>query len=204
MSKEYDLEAIYSVAKDVCPDLVEFYEDQLQAIETAGAVRESAFTDEFLDTWNGMYLLLRDATYETVINLRGFGPALVAVCEAIEEQEDITVTEMAETENELESSNFGTLFDQTSETMADNAAPDGYVDAETRYDERADELQVTANATEYDDLTYSDGDEFRGVEPSDPAYETEQTGEVRQEEYDSDDIRDEQGRQHIEGGSDPV
>ncbi|MEU6858328.1 hypothetical protein AB0B28_05560 [Glycomyces sp. NPDC046736] len=129
--RKFDAAEIRRIGEEVCPKLADEYEHVVDTADSAGHYG-SAFEDDsgamsdFGDLWTQCFKLYYNAAYETGINVRGYGSALVAIADQGEMDEHAIELSFHRAVDDNLAEGYSTVAEQTAEQGVNPETDDIY------------------------------------------------------------------------------
>ena len=118
--RKFDAEEIRRVGEDVCPKLADEYEHVVDVADSAGRFRD-AFEDAagsmsgLGGTWSQCFTLFYNAAYETGVNIRAYGAALVDIADQGQDDEALMSMSFEQAVDVGIADGYNTVSEQTAD-----------------------------------------------------------------------------------------
>lgn len=129
--RKFEAAEIRRIGEEVCPKLADEYENVVDTADDAGRY-SSAFEDgsetmsEFGELWAQCFKLYYNAAYETGVNVRGYGSALVDIADQGEADEHTIEQSFHQAVDDDMAEGYSTVSEQTAEQGVNPETDDIY------------------------------------------------------------------------------
>ncbi|WP_205324477.1 hypothetical protein [Glycomyces sp. YM15] len=118
--RKFDAAEIRRIGEEVCPKLADEYENVVDTADEAGRYSRafegsSGAMSDFGELWDQCFRLFYNAAYETGVNVRGYGSALVDIADQGEADEHAIDQSFHQAVDDNMAEGYSTVSEQTAE-----------------------------------------------------------------------------------------